>query len=366
MRVGFLTPDLASGYGWARYAQELAGALAAHGVEVVALTQPQPTSAPGSLRLADVRPVLPLLVPPGRGFMLRSLLGLPRISLALRDCDALHVIAEPYTLLAHATAGKRPVIVTAHGTYVPQTIRRALVGPLYRRAYQHARLITVSAYTAAQVRQALPGSEPVIIHNGVNVARFQQAAPVPAKQGPTILAAGGVKPRKGTHLLVEALAQVRATVPDAQLVVTGTVDDSDYVHNLHARITELELQDAVRLVGRIPDDDLRGWYQHADVFALPSLNIGQQFEGFGLVFLEAGACGLPVVGTSGSGAAEAIRDGETGLVVPQDDVPALSAALTRLLADDDLRARMGSAGRVYAQTQDWSQIAARVMTLYTP
>jgi phosphatidylinositol alpha-1,6-mannosyltransferase len=109
---------------------------------------------------------------------------------------------------------------------------------------------------------------------------------------------------------------------------------------------------------------LRGWYQHADVFALPSLTVGEKFEGFGLVFLEASACGLPVIGTTGSGVAEAVRDGETGLLVPQNDVPALADAITRVLTDADLRARLGTAGRAYAETQDWAQVAARVVTVY--
>jgi len=100
------------------------------------------------------------------------------------------------------------------------------------------------------------------------------------------------------------------------------------------------------------------------VFALPSLTVGEKFEGFGLVFLEASACGLPVIGTTGSGVAEAVLDGETGLLVPQGDVPALAEAITRVLTDDDLRARLGAAGRAYAQTQDWAQVAAHVAALY--
>lgn len=363
MRVALLTSELHASYGWARYALELARALAGHGVEVIALTQP------GAVRdeadgLTGVRPVLPRLVPRPRLFVVRSLLAIPRVRRATADCDLLHVVAEPYSILGAAAAGQRPLVVTAHGTYVPQTARRRLVGALYRRAYRRAHLIAVSEFTAAQVRAALPGSAPEVIRNGVHVAYFQQPAPAPAKRGPTILATGGVKARKGTHLLVEALARVRERVPDAQLVVTGIQLEPDYLARVQEQARALRLADCVHLSGQVPEEELRGWYQHADVFALPSLTVGEKFEGFGLVFLEASACGLPVIGTTGSGVAEAVLDGETGLLVPQGDVPALAEAITRVLTDDDLRARLGAAGRAYAQTQDWAQVAARVAALY--
>ncbi len=366
MRVAFLTPALDPGYGWARYALELARALGDLGVDVVALTQA--VTPPDGVSLADVRPVLPHLVPPQRRFLLRSLLAGGRVRRAAQDCDLLHVIAEPYSLLGAWSAGPRPLVVTAHGTYVPQTVRRRLVGGLYRRAYRRASrcagLIAVSDYTAAQVRAVLPGAALTVIRNGVHADRFQGAAPAPDKRGPTVLASGGVKPRKGTHLLVAAAARIRQQVPDMQVIITGRQDDAAYLAQVRQQIAESGLADCVHLVGMIPEDELIGWYQHADVFALPALNVGGRFEGFGLVFLEASASGLPVVGTAGSGVEEAVIDGETGLLVPQDDVPALAAAITRLLADDARRAQMGAAGRAYARTQDWAAVAARVRALY--
>ena len=363
MRIAFLLPEIGTSYGWINMGYELGRALSQLGVEIVALTQPAAPTAETAW-LVGVRPVLPFLVPPGRGFLLRSLLAIPRVRRAVQDCDLLHVIAEPYTPLAAFATGSRPLAVTGHGTYIPQQVRRHYVGWLYRRAYRSAHLHAVSEYTAAQVRAALPDASITVIRNGVHFDRFQTPAPTPQKFGPTVLASGGVKPRKGTHLLVEALAQVRKQVPDAQLVVTGRQDDPGYLRRVQDRIAALGLESCVFLVGMIPDADLLGWYHHADVFALPSLSWGIKFEGFGLVFLEASASGLPVIGTTGSGVEEAVIDGETGLLVPQDDPAALADAITRLLLDADQRARMGAAGRAYAQTQDWSQVAACVKALY--
>ncbi len=368
MRVALLTPEVAPGYGWARYALELATALIDQGVHVVALTQASTQTGadldPASLPLADVRPVLPHLVPPTRAFVLRSVLARRAVCRAIHDCDLLHVVAEPYSLLGAWTADSRPLVITAHGTYVPQTVHRPGVGMLYRRAYRRAHLVAVSDYTAARVRATLPDAALTVIRNGVHAARFQAPAPAPRKHVPTILATGGIKQRKGTHLLIDALDKVRQHVPDAQLVITGRQDDLHYLALVERQIADLGLGDAVHLLGMIGDDDLRGWYQHADVFVLPSLNVGERFEGFGLVFLEASAAGLPVIGTHGSGVAEAVIDGETGLLVPQNDAITLADAITRVLTDADLRARLGAAGRAYAQTQDWSQVAAHMVALY--
>jgi glycosyltransferase involved in cell wall biosynthesis len=363
MRVAFFTSEMNSSYGWARYALELADALRGQGIEVVALTQPSRAADDESAVIAT-RAVLPQLVPRPRGFVGRLAAHTLSARRAVADCDLLHVIAEPYSPLAALVAGGRPLVVTAHGTYVPRTARRRGVGALYRWAYRRSALIAVSEHTARQVRAALPAAAPVVIPNGVHFEHFQVPAPAPDKRGPTILASGRVSRRKGTHLLVAALARVREQVPDAQLVITGGHSDPGYVAEVQAQIAALGLQDAAHITGMIPERELLGWYQHADVFALPALTVSDRFEGFGLVLLEASASGLPTIATTGSGVEEAVVDGETGLLLPQNDVPALADALLRLLRDPDLRARMGEAGRAYARTQDWSAVAERVAAVY--
>jgi glycosyltransferase involved in cell wall biosynthesis len=361
MRVALLTSELHWRYGWASYTVELARSLRDRGIDTVTLTQAGSRADAEYAALTDLRPILPSLVPRARGFLARLWLAADRAQRAVADCDLLHIIAEPYAPLG--LWSKRPVVVTAHGTYVPQTVGRRVVGRLYRRAYQKAHLIAVSEYTARQVRAALPGVEVRVIRNGVRVDRFRAPAPAPHKLGPTILATGGVKRRKGTHLLVEAMTAVREQIRDAQLVITGN-QDPPYLTEVEAQIARLGLADCVHILGMIDEDALRGWYQHADLFALPSLTVGGKFEGFGLVFLEASACGLPVVGAQGSGVAEAVIDGKTGLLIPQDDADALASALIRLLADETLRQELGTAGRAYAETQDWSQVAAQIIALY--
>jgi glycosyltransferase involved in cell wall biosynthesis len=246
------------------------------------------------------------------------------------------------------------------------TSARPIVGGLYRRIYRRSPLICVSSYTGEQVSAALPGVSTTVIPNGVDADRYAHPAKAtkPDKRGPTILAVGQMKPRKGYHILIEAICQVRDTIPDVQVICIGDTSDASYRDTIQAQIDAARLSDSVHLLGRVPDDVLLGWYHTADVFALPSVNVDGRFEGFGLVYLEASAAGLPVVGTLGCGAEDAIRDGETGFLVPQNDPAAIAQALVRLLRDAGLRAQMGAAGTAFAQQNTWARVAERVRAVY--
>src|SRR5690606_8792173 len=143
------------------------------------------------------------------------------------------------------------------------------------------------------------------------------------------------KPRKGTLELVRAMAVVRQQMPAAQCVIIGSLDAMpEYAARVRAAVAELNLQDCVHLLGHVPEATVLGWMRAADVFALPSMNVGAKLEGYGLVHMEASATGLPVIGTRDCGADDAIVHGETGLLVSQERVAEeLPAAILHLLAD---------------------------------
>jgi phosphatidylinositol alpha-1,6-mannosyltransferase len=113
----------------------------------------------------------------------------------------------------------------------------------------------------------------------------------------------------------------------------------------------------VRFLGDIPDDQLGAVYAQADVFAMTSMPHRQSVEGFGLVYLEAGAHGLPIVAHAIGGVPEAVVDGETGLLVRPGDTAALTRAFDRLLGDPTLRRRLGEAGRARALSRTWRDSA---------
>ncbi len=365
MHIGILSPDLSNHHGAAHYSYNLLLALQRAGAQLTILaphTSPRPPELVADYRLPQITPRARLLVP--RLFAARGSIGR-----RLRHCDLIHASAEHYSLLGMWIAGGRPLFTNVHGTYA--TIDRLHGWPsnaLYRRAMRRSTLLCLSSYTAQVARAHLklaPEQTPVV-HPGIDAARFAHLPNNVQKQGPTVLAAGGVKTRKGTLALVRALAVVREQIRDVQCVVLGSLTDEPvYVQQVRQLIAELQLENVVHLPGFVDADVLLGWYAVADVFALPSVNEGVHFEGFGLVHLEASAAGLPVIGSRGCGVEDAIDDGVTGLLIDQSDMAvSLPRAILTILTQPDRARQMGEAGRQRAQATTWDATAGRVIGLY--
>ncbi len=372
MHIGFLVADLSPRHGWGRYSIDLARALMRAGARVsVVASQNSP-----QLTGLDVFPLLPNLMLRKRGIPLRLWLARGPVGRALRDCQLIHVNVEPFALLAGWCAGRRPYFITGHGTSVNSLLRKKNVrGLLYRRAFAGAaRVICVSNYTESQLLTNLPTARSCVILNGVNSALFVDMSHAPvADRPPTVLAVGAVKPRKGILPLVEAIAVARETIPDLRCVVIGeTTSSPAYVAQVRAAIERHSLTDAVQLVnvvdrytGVVDEEMLLAHYTSADVFCLPTLQVNDDFEGFGLVYLEAGLAGLPVIATDAGGVADVVEDGVNGLLLPAAEVAErLPAAIVSLLQDRERAQRLGAAGRERALANSWDTIAQRYLALY--
>jgi glycosyltransferase involved in cell wall biosynthesis len=363
MKIGVLSCDLSHKHGWAHYSLSLLQALQRAGADLRIITSRNSPDQPG---LPATR-ILPNLTP-AEGLILPKLAAqLPVIRRAFQDCDVIHATVEPFAPAAAWVRGQRPAVVTAHGSYVqllPQ--RRFPVGALYARSLSQSRLVCVSRYTESVARAALPNAETVVINNGVDAERFAQLPPLSQpKTGPVVLCVGAVKARKGILELVQAMAPVRDAFPTVQCVIIGSLNNSAYVAQVQQAITTLGLTQHVQLLGHVPDETLLAWYGAADVFALPSLNIKGKFEGYGIAHLEASAAGLPVIGTRDCGAADAIHDGETGILLSQADLAGtLPQAISHLLSHPDEARRMGAAGKAHAQRQSWDAVAQQMIALY--
>ncbi len=156
-----------------------------------------------------------------------------------------------------------------------------------------------------------------------------------------------------------ALARVRAQVPNIAYVIVG----EGYRKSELQKLAEKEgVRDVVYFVGNKSANELVAYFQACDVFVLtPKIVSDSIFEGFGIVYLEAGACKKPVIATDAGGVRDAIVDGKTGLIVPDGDGAAVAGAIVRLLLHNDEARRMGEAGSAYAQEHDWSNVAQRYM-----
>jgi phosphatidyl-myo-inositol dimannoside synthase len=221
--------------------------------------------------------------------------------------------------------------------------------------------IAVSAYTSSLV-VATGAREAAItvIPPGVDIPR--DATPLEPDR-PTFVTIARLEDRyKGHDVLIRALPLVRARVAQAQWVVIG---DGPLRRGLEELACSYGVSDAVRFLGSVSDAERDGWMRHATAFAMPSRLPAGGFagEGFGIVYMEAASYGKPVVAGNVGGVLDAVLDGETGLLVDPHDPFAVADAITRLLVDRELGARLGRAGARRAESFAWPEIARRVETL---
>jgi glycosyltransferase involved in cell wall biosynthesis len=171
-----------------------------------------------------------------------------------------------------------------------------------------------------------------------------------------VLTVARINPRKGQLQVIEALKALPATQRTTlEYWLVGSHSKENYDSVLAAAAASADFK--VKFLGDVPDDKLDEVYQQADIFAMTSMPHKHSVEGFGLVYLEAGAHGLPVVAHDIGGVSDAVTHGDTGLLVEPGDAAGLTAAFSRLIADPALRHQLGSAGRRRAVEHTWDDSA---------
>jgi D-inositol-3-phosphate glycosyltransferase len=246
-----------------------------------------------------------------------------------------------------------------------------------RRLDEEERLVAqVDGLVCASVveRRALVseyGADPeraIVIPCGVDTALFrpgdrdESRARIGGDATPLVLYVGRIAPIKGLETLLDAIAHLRRDGSQVRLlIVGGEADEPTNGHEaeIRQRVDALGLRDVVRFVGAQPQDVLRDFYVAADVTVLPSY-----YESFGMVALEAMACGSPVIASRVGGLATTVRDGVTGFLVPDGDASALAERLEAVLADEDLRFRLGREGVQWAARHRWPCVAEAVCREY--
>lgn len=255
----------------------------------------------------------------------------------------------------------RPYAVVLHGAEVTIPGRLPVTRTLLNRVLAGAvGVIAAGGYPAAEGERSLGRSLPTTVvppgvdtdrivpldRGGKRAARSHLGLPL---DGPLVTSASRLVPRKGMDVLIRASIPLRERHPDAHIAIAGGGRD-------HGRLTRLidELAAPVTLLGRLPDADMPSLYACGDVFAMLCRTRwgGLEQEGFGIVFVEAAAAGVPQVAGRSGGAHEAVADGVTGLVVDDPtDVDAVAETLAALLDDDARRAAMAVASRRRAEDE---------------
>jgi D-inositol-3-phosphate glycosyltransferase len=232
------------------------------------------------------------------------------------------------------------------------------------------RLVAANVVERADLRDVY-GAAPervAVIPCGVDTTLFaprdreRARASLGLPAGPLLLWVGRIDPIKGLETLLDAVARVRADGRDARLlIVGGDADEPRDGHEaaLRARLGTLGLHDAVRFVTAQPQHALPDYYAAADVTLVPS-----HYESFGMVALEAMACGSPVIASRVGGLTTTVRDGVTGFLVPEGDVGALAERIGAVLDDPDRAWRMGREGVRWAAEHRWPCVAEAVCREY--
>ena len=255
----------------------------------------------------------------------------------------------------------RRLVLTFHGseilTFSGSPLRRWLAGRLINHS---TRVSTLTNYTQELLLSHFPeAADKIFLTPGALRSDFAVVPPKPdeRKRKIVVLTVGRLHPRKGQLLTLQAL-QMLSAEDRARLEywVVGGQSKGNYEMLLRSQAAA-QPDLAVRFFGNLPDDELTGIYDGADIFAMTSVNLDRSVEGFGLVYLEAAAHGLPVVAHDVGGVSEAVVDGVTGLLVPPNRPIQLAAAFEKLIHNPALRRKFGAAGRDWAIRNCWKESA---------
>jgi glycosyltransferase involved in cell wall biosynthesis len=355
--------------GIATFSEEIARAAAGTGREVEVWAQAAPPGGEEKPWPFKMRR-LALKGSHGPGCQLRLGVELVRERRRLRRATV--YMPEPGPLLAmmwlqfFSAFRPRRLALTFHGSEILRFHRNPLLRPLARRLIGRASTVSVlTRFTRDLLCRHFPNAlEKTILTPGALRAELADTCPVSAPLAPpppengrlVILTVGRLHPRKGQHHTLRALRGLPPGLyPKIEYWVAGAGGRGSFEKQLRADAAGAPFP--VRFLGDVPDGGLGALYRRADIFAMTSVNHGASVEGFGLVYLEASAHGLPVVAHAVGGVPEAVLDGVTGLLAPPGATGRLVGIFEKLIRDPALRRCLGDAGRGWARRNTWEDSA---------
>lgn len=293
----------------------------------------------------------------------------PKIDLS--SFDIVHSLFDfPYCFLAARLAKKfaKPYIMGAQGTYGVLPLTYFPEKYMLKWSYRQARKIVVpSQFTKEKIIEFSKENYPIeVIHNGVNFNRFSKAninndilQKYVGKK--ILLTVGGLKNRKGQDLVMRALPEIVLRFPNILYLMVGVGSTRDALQNL-AR--SLKVDNHIEFLGNKEGNELVNYFHICDAYIHTPRVTNLNFEGFGIVYLEASACKKPIVATDSGGIRNAVKDGQTGLIVPDGSIKEIANAVIKLFLDANLSRKLGENGCEYAKLHDWSNIINHFIRLY--
>lgn len=273
------------------------------------------------------------------------------------------ILTMMYALLLNLPKPKK-LILTLHGSEILRFSKWPHRHALFARLLECASSIgVVSEFNRRLLLQHHPSvSEKIKTVSGALRSTF---TPLPHtlndSKAMKLITVGRIHPRKGQIYVIEALAQLPLELgSQVTYQIAGPTVNKQYFERLEQASKAHEIN--VEFLGEVTDEDLTVYYQNADAFVMTSIQKGVSIEGFGLVYIEAASCGLPVVAHDTGGVSEAVIDGETGLLIKPGDIDALANAIHRMLTTPSLRHTLGEAGKERVKRLSWE---ANTQALFT-
>ncbi|MGK0388349.1 MAG: phosphatidylinositol alpha-1,6-mannosyltransferase [Maribacter sp.] len=311
---------------------------------------------------------------------LLGLLSIPKVLLLLEKRKIDHIFHTQWQTLLLSKIAKQGGIITttivaahARELFFNPFEKLGILGECYKKYQQYLIstgdfFIPISQFTSdALSKWNVPDEKKEVVINGTDPIFFHPLdnQTIKKKLGyegkKIILTTARLIERKGIDTVIKALPLVIKEIPNVRYVIIG---EGRFKGKLKQISQEIGMDKYINFVGKVPYSALNDYYNLSDIYVMPSKGTLPDIEGFGIVFLEANACGKAVIGARTGGVPSAILDGETGLLIKERDPLELSKVIIRLLKNDELRNRLGRQGRKRVlESANWDVVARRIFEL---
>lgn len=360
MKILYLTKTLNPKVGWGRYSKEIITRIPKD-IEVAVLDE-ETSGYPFEKSI--------LKECGGFGNIFWLFFNAYKIRKYAKKSDLIHALdGYPYGVIgALANIGiNKPLIISGVGTYSVEPLKEFFKKNLLSLAYKKAKkILCISNFTLKEIKKLLPNlSNLETINLGVDYNKFSSYSGSAAKNEDFILSVGALKDRKGYHISIPAFAEAKKSYSKPiKYYIVGSQENQRYFDLLKDIIKKHNLEDSVKFFDNLIDEELIKFYHKSLFFLLTPVNHNNDFEGFGLVYLEAGACGKAAVGSLNCGAEDAVRDGRTGILVPQNDIEKTGEAILALLKNPGLAEKFGKEGLIFVRKMSWENIIKNYLEIY--
>jgi phosphatidylinositol alpha-1,6-mannosyltransferase len=282
-------------------------------------------------------------------------------------------LGEPFNVLKKFFKNSK-LIISAHGKEITRIKERREINR-FRKTIENASLVlAVSQFTRQEIFKRLKNNHEdhvIFVPNGVDVNSFYYTEKFDkisqqinvSKKNKIILTLARIVERKGHDVVIQCLPRILEKFPEVVYIIVGPCQDVSYYNYLKELIKQLHLEKKVIFTDMVERDDLNKYYSMSDVYVMVSRTLEEKgdSEGFGITFLEANACGCPVIGSYAGGIPDAVEDGVNGFLVPPDDVSRLTEKILTIIGNPSIAKQLKEDGlRRVENNFTWEKITEKI------